>query len=103
MFYSHDRATRRLRRLLRRLPISRTWGARRLVLEELESRRVLSTLTVIGTAAADVIAVYRQDDLLTVEVNGATFSVPYSSIDHIVVSGEAGDDSIRVDASVEQT
>ena len=76
---------------------------RRLFLEPLESRQLLATLTVTGTAAADVIQIFRVDDLLTVDVNGATFSVPYGSIDHIVVRGEAGDDVIKVDASVEQT
>src|SRR5262245_52784488 len=76
---------------------------RRLFLEDLEQRRLLATLTVMGTADNDAISAYVQGDQLTVNVNGATFSVPNSSIDNIRVLGLAGNDTIKIDLGVSQT
>ena len=72
-------------------------------LEQLEERRVLATLTVTGTAGNDAISAWVAGDQLTFNVNGATFSVPSGSFDHIRVLGLAGNDSIKIDVSVLQT
>jgi len=77
-------------------------SARRLFLEGLEGRRLLATLTVTGTADNDTILASVAGGLLTINVNGAAFSVPSSAFDRINVFGGAGHDSIRIDASVPQ-
>src|SRR5262245_6789306 len=79
------------------------WARRRaLFLEGLEGRELLAALTVTGTPYDDVILASVSGDLLTVSVNGATFSVPSSAFDRINVFGGAGNDSVRIDASVPQ-
>ena len=98
MYLSSDRAARRRSR-----KSSRSLYRRALFLENLEARRVLATLTVAGTAGNDMISALVDGDQLVVNVNGATFSVPNASIDHIRVLGLAGNDSIKIDLSVSQS
>lgn len=81
---------------------------RRLSLEFLEHRRVLATLfdagvlSVEGTAGDDHILAYVEDDLLKVEVNGATFAISNDSVERIHVYAGGGNDSVRIDDSVRQ-
>ncbi|MCA9246532.1 MAG: hypothetical protein KDA42_05435, partial [Planctomycetales bacterium] len=80
-------------------------------LETLESRRVLSvesvvdggTFEVFGTPENDEITAYVEGDLLIVQVNESSASVPSALIDHLVIHGLAGDDAIAIRDSVGQT
>src|SRR6185295_18257414 len=65
-------------------------------------RSLLATLTVTGTANSDAISAWVAGDLLNVNVNGATFSVPSSVFDRIRVLGVGGDDRIKLDTTVTQ-
>src|SRR5262245_43327920 len=76
--------------------------SRALFLEALERRQLLATLTVTGTPSDDTILASVTGDLLTISVNGATFSVPSSAFERINVFAGAGHDVIRIDASVPQ-
>src|SRR5262245_19718717 len=97
MFWHHARTARTSRSFAHRGTI-----ARRLFLEGLENRRLLATLTVTGTAGNDAISAWVAGDLLNVNVNGATFSVPNSAFDRIRILGVGGDDRIKLDTTVMQ-
>ncbi|CAN5487120.1 hypothetical protein BH09PLA1_BH09PLA1_05670 [soil metagenome] len=73
-------------------------------IEPLETRRLLSTMTVNGTAAADVIDLNVNGGLVSVIVNGGSpqITTDFSTTD-IVINGLAGADVININSTGDNT
>jgi len=87
-----------------------TQGARSLQIESLDSRHLLSAVSLIdggileiqGTEDSDTIAAFVDGDQFVVEVNDATVSFNNNEVDGLQVEAKGGDDSVKIDATVLQ-
>jgi Ca2+-binding RTX toxin-like protein len=70
------------------------------MLEDLEQRRMLTTVTVNGTAFADSISVSTGGGIINVVMNGVISSYFAAGVTQINVYGNAGNDSISVGSSI---
>ena len=88
----------------------RSRRGRRPRFESIEARHLLSAIglnsdgivEVEGTEDSDLIEAYVEDGQFVVEVNGASWSVNNEDVDGLYVEAKAGDDTVRIDATVLQ-
>jgi hypothetical protein len=69
----------------------------RQLIDTLESRRLLATVTVTGTGNADTILVSQAATNLVVTVNGNQSNYPLATTDDLVINAGAGADTVTID------